>query len=820
MTIPPSSLSSRSPKIVCAGPRPPRVLRKRKQDQVSLPASTAKTLLETDSPAKKHHRTSFEDESCLVSTTPVNGIIDPNLGATLSIDKIPLPTDTITKIVTVTAKDIETTTITETLSDTMTASEDITAVSTVDPSTVTIIKAIPDTKKDIPIDTKANAEADTKGDAIVKAVKDIKNDTTKDVKNNAKNDTISPQLVPAIWCRHCGITHTCRWRYGPLGKQTLCNACHLRWKGIGKCVEGYNHVTYPPPPIAIRVRKLKGTKAKKARVNAPKSEKKLQVDQPTTTAGKKGQKGVNKATSKLVNKTLSIISKKVPSKVVKRTPPKLVNKTVSRVAEKTSVKVVKKTASKALKKTVEKESEETLSSLENSECLSCGAASTKLWRRRTHGPKSFCNTCGQRWYKKVHIEKNAEKSALESTPELVLESESESTPESVLESTPESTPESTVPLDSKSIFKSISKRAIKVATKKKQSKTSRSLSRAVEEILDTDVKEKDNVEEEEEEEEEHTPPPPLILLHKQKKFLKAAMYSHHYKHSVLPVKYKSASKTFTKKFTFSLPIHQGAILLDKCNDFQLPPNILEEYSLGMIGKFGACPTPMDKPTFTRLRANIFVERKPNRTEQQAPCQCLPPADSGLGCGDDCLNRMLYYECEPKTCPCMAQCSNQRFQRKEGTKGLEIFLTRERGWGLRTLVNVKRGDLIVEYRGEVISHKTCEERMRTLYKNQKNFYFLDYQNGEVVDACTKGTEARFINHSCDPNCHIEKWALKGELAVGVFASRDISANSELFYDYNFSVFGNPDSQQLCYCGSDNCRGSIGKKPALRASRITT
>jgi SET domain-containing protein len=54
-------------------------------------------------------------------------------------------------------------------------------------------------------------------------------------------------------------------------------------------------------------------------------------------------------------------------------------------------------------------------------------------------------------------------------------------------------------------------------------------------------------------------------------------------------------------------------------------------------------------------------------------------------------------------------------------------------------------------------------------------------------------------------------LKGESHFGVFASEDIKANSELFYDYNFSTFnGSVESQQICYCGSQLCRGTIGKK----------
>ena len=65
-------------------------------------------------------------------------------------------------------------------------------------------------------------------------------------------------------------------------------------------------------------------------------------------------------------------------------------------------------------------------------------------------------------------------------------------------------------------------------------------------------------------------------------------------------------------------------------------------------------------------------------------------------------------------------------------------------------------MVTEYRGEVITHQMVKERMNTIYKGQHNFYFLDYGNGEVIDAGLKGSEARFINHSCNPNCHIEKW----------------------------------------------------------------
>lgn len=47
-------------------------------------------------------------------------------------------------------------------------------------------------------------------------------------------------------------------------------------------------------------------------------------------------------------------------------------------------------------------------------------------------------------------------------------------------------------------------------------------------------------------------------------------------------------------------------------------------------------------------------------------------------------------------------------------------------------------------------------MNNVYSKSSNHYFLSYGPQEVIDGYLKGTIARFVNHSCDPNCHIEKW----------------------------------------------------------------
>ncbi|KAF9396592.1 Histone-Lysine N-Methyltransferase ash1l, partial [Podila epigama] len=83
--------------------------------------------------------------------------------------------------------------------------------------------------------------------------------------------------------------------------------------------------------------------------------------------------------------------------------------------------------------------------------------------------------------------------------------------------------------------------------------------------------------------------------------------------------------------------------------------------------------------------------------------------------------------------------------KGGRKRKANKRTPQRGFGIQTTKPIAKGSLVIEYRGEVISQSLCHERMSTIYKNNKNFYFLEYEKGEVVDACQKGTKARFVNH---------------------------------------------------------------------------
>ncbi|KAG5456752.1 MAG: hypothetical protein BJ554DRAFT_3409, partial [Olpidium bornovanus] len=209
------------------------------------------------------------------------------------------------------------------------------------------------------------------------------------------------------------------------------------------------------------------------------------------------------------------------------------------------------------------------------------------------------------------------------------------------------------------------------------------------------------------------------------------------------------SKVFKRPF-FPLPTGQGEVILNAQSEFSLSKTLLQEVA---SSKLRSIPSP---DPYHKIRTNIFVERRPRKSGEAPVCDCVPPANGGPGCAENCLNRLLLYECPAKLCPCGEQCTNQRLQRRERVTHLEVFWTGARGHGLRTLVPIRAGALVVEYCGEVISQQEMQRRADTVYRGKKNLYFLQYGPGEILDAGVKGTEARFLNHSCDPNCHIEKW----------------------------------------------------------------
>jgi histone-lysine N-methyltransferase ASH1L len=85
----------------------------------------------------------------------------------------------------------------------------------------------------------------------------------------------------------------------------------------------------------------------------------------------------------------------------------------------------------------------------------------------------------------------------------------------------------------------------------------------------------------------------------------------------------------------------------------------------------------------------------------------------------------------------------------------------------------------------------------------------FDQNMIIDA-TRGSIARFVNHSCDPNCRMEKWTVNGKPRMALFAGdRGIMTGQELTYDYNFDPYSQKNVQE-CRCGAYNCRGFLGPR----------
>uniref|UniRef100_A0A673BJV0 Nuclear receptor binding SET domain protein 2 n=1 Tax=Sphaeramia orbicularis TaxID=375764 RepID=A0A673BJV0_9TELE len=191
------------------------------------------------------------------------------------------------------------------------------------------------------------------------------------------------------------------------------------------------------------------------------------------------------------------------------------------------------------------------------------------------------------------------------------------------------------------------------------------------------------------------------------------------------------------------------------------------------------------------------------------CNCKPTDERPCGFESECLNRMLQYECHPQVCPSGERCCNQDFTKRLYPE-TKIIKTVGKGWGLVSLRDIKKGEFVNEYIGELIDEEECRARIKYAQENNiTDFYMLTIDKDRIIDAGPKGNYSRFMNHSCQPNCETQKWTVNGDTRVGLFAVCDIPAGTELTFNYNLDCLGN--EKTVCRCGAPNCSGFLGDRP---------
>ena len=93
---------------------------------------------------------------------------------------------------------------------------------------------------------------------------------------------------------------------------------------------------------------------------------------------------------------------------------------------------------------------------------------------------------------------------------------------------------------------------------------------------------------------------------------------------------------------------------------------------------------------------------------------------------------------------------RRFQLRQWARS-EIRAAGKKGWGLFATDAIDKGAFVIEYVGEIIDMAEAHRRLKHCYFGSKKFFILALGAGYLIDATAKGSRARFMNHSCAPNC---------------------------------------------------------------------
>jgi hypothetical protein len=134
--------------------------------------------------------------------------------------------------------------------------------------------------------------------------------------------------------------------------------------------------------------------------------------------------------------------------------------------------------------------------------------------------------------------------------------------------------------------------------------------------------------------------------------------------------------------------------------------------------------------------------------------------------------------------------------------IEVRESGVHGHGVYAMQSIPKSTRIIEYTGQRVSWEGAPND-----ENDPHTFNFGLDNGEVINPEIGGNDARWINHSCDPNCE----AIEENDRIFIDALRDIQAGEELFYDYALEI-DEPITKEskkkfACHCHSPNCRGTM-------------
>ena len=151
----------------------------------------------------------------------------------------------------------------------------------------------------------------------------------------------------------------------------------------------------------------------------------------------------------------------------------------------------------------------------------------------------------------------------------------------------------------------------------------------------------------------------------------------------------------------------------------------------------------------------------------------------------------------------------------------VFVRRSRiqGKGVFAARDISEGERVLEYTGTLITDDEADALCDDESMRRHHTFLFAVDDGYVIDGARGGNEARFINHSCDPNCE----SVITKRRVYIHALRDIVEGEELLYDYWYvtdETYTMDDLRRIypCRCRAPNCRGTLARPPRRRKRAV--
>jgi hypothetical protein len=156
--------------------------------------------------------------------------------------------------------------------------------------------------------------------------------------------------------------------------------------------------------------------------------------------------------------------------------------------------------------------------------------------------------------------------------------------------------------------------------------------------------------------------------------------------------------------------------------------------------------------------------------------------------------------------------------KTKARRIQVRQSGVHGKGVFALQDIAKGETVIEYIGEIISAQEAEDRHPHDPSDPNHTFYFQIDEDMVIDALHGGNSARWINHSCSPNCK----PVVEDARVFIKAKRNIAAGEELNYDYGL-IIDEPITKKLiaqypCWCGSPACRQTLLAGKPLSSKKV--